>query len=846
MAEDVCDIHLKDSVLGKKFLEDLTGQDMKRIQKELKKKSPAEMAEMRDLMNATVRSLINDGIDFRIKEIADTIKVQEIISKYTHDKVTGEPLKTYSEVVTNRLRSLVGRNSVDTKARNLRNHYRNMLSHFESMYKANENTGVKSISDIKKGSPEEEELYILSRQYEHEIDPATLTPEKVQSFLNGNPPATEMQRLALSLVTYNAYTRKSMSTFGISTKYSKNFVVKRRYDWAAVKEFNPEQFADYMYKRIDVEKTFGKGTTEEAARFKLRDIHKEMLHSANEKLDVTSSKEYSGSAANSMATKIEWKGHKEAYEAHRDLSVGALKDQVEQSANSMADRAIGVSEFGYNAEKVLAEVSADLIKGYGTEPSAMDMWKLSQIKRAEKELSGRAHLATGGLTNLQNNVRFFTAFTKLGNAVTGTVLDAVDNGRQAFYMNGSFFGGVADYAASFTKATLGMSKEQRLESANNLNLIFTHLSNAEGMRLASGDIATKGGALTNFIQEHGSRALNYATLLPIQTAFSNIASGTAGARQFSKLIGSAKNGKLNKFQKDFLNEYGFTKQEVDALAGGFFEDAPNWSDTPIFTGTGIRNALNTKKPDEVAKILGVSESMAGDSVIKLATKVESVINDWASRGTPKPELATKTLMYKNVDDEGVRFAVGMATQFLDTPIAQAQYIIELAQKLNRMNGGGVSGMIGTIKDGALPSATYLATGLSLYMAADTVMAIATNRESILQKYNNSGAAERNSIMLNAIGRTGFVPFLFEMIETQSNGGYNKTALDTFGSPALSTVRDTLRLAQGLDGEGGITPSEFAYRQSPTNSIPARALNNWSGQFTGEKLWDDKKGTFFGM
>lgn len=831
---DACDIHLQGSPIAKSVLEEMTKKDFEALKKAMAKKDPKAVAEMRAIMDANIKATIEDGIDFRLRKVSDIIKVQDIVNKLTRNGINGEPIKTYSEVVKQREKHLYGRNSVDTRARNLRNHYRNMQGHFETIFKTNENTTApKSIRDIKKGSPQEEELYILIRSYEHEIDPATLTPEKVNGMLKT---ATEMQRLALSVVTYNAYTRKSMGQFGISTKFSKNFVVKRRYDWAAIEKMSPDQFASYMYRRLDIEKTFGSGVTEEQALFKLRDVYREMKQNAVEKLDITSGKEYMGSSANSMQVKFEWKGHKEAYEAFRDLSVGGLKDQIEQSANAMANKAISVSEFGYNAKEVSQAVSKELLARYNETPSTMDQWRLAKIQRAEKELTGQQHLIQGSMTNFSNNMRFFQAFTKLGNAVTGTVLDAVDNGRQSFYMNGSFFSGVKDYMQGFAKVTAGMNDAEKLELAHTMNLIFSHLSNAEGMRLASGDIATRGGRITNLIQEHGSKAINMATLLPFQTARSNLASGIAGSRSFAKLIDSAKKGELNKFQKDFLKEYGFSDNEVKALASGAFERTANWSDTPIFTGTGIRQALMDQSPEKVAKALGVAPEVAGQAVLDLATKVESVVNDWASRGTPKPELATKTLMGKNIENEGVRVAIGLMTQFLDTPVAQGQYMMELAEKLYRVNDGN---LMGVIKDGAVPSAAYLTTGLTLYVAADAMMSAVTNKASMIDKYNNGDKEARNSIMLNAIGRTGYVPFVFEMIESQMNSGYNKTALDTFGSPALGTLRDTLRVMQGLDGEGGIGLDEYIKRQLPTNAIVPRAINNWSGKY----FWDDNSGSF---
>lgn len=830
MTVDVCAVKLEKSFLDEK--------DVREIEKVLHKKSPEEMKEILALVKENLRRQVEDGIDFKFRQMADKVQEEKLFRQLTTDPISKEAIKTYSEAVKRRLNHLVGRNSVDTRARSLRNHFRTKIDEFEAMFRTYENQNFKSLRDIKSGSPEERELYKRVYQHYEAIDPDKLTPQAIEGMLKGKD---EIDRLALSLVTYNEYARKTLGKYGVSVKFNNQYVMKRRYDWAALEKMGPEKFAEFMYDKLDIEKTFGEKVTREQALLKLRDIHSEFEKNALERTSVLSSKEFNGSRANSIARKFFYKNADTAYDAFKELSVGGMREQFEKNAMNMANTAIKVSEFGYDAAKVMDNVSKRLHDHYRTKPKAIDQWREARIKQAELELTGQQNHVQGAMTNFANNTRFLMAFGKLGNAVTTAVLDVLDTGRQVFYVNGNLFGGFAEYASAMTKVTAGMNREQRMELANQLGIIYSHMSNAEGMRLANGDLAVNGGRLTQIINEHGGKAMNYATWLPTQTGLSKLSSGLVGAQNFSRLVDKvASGGKLNKFEIDTLKEYGFSKQEMALLGSKLVERTQNWSSTAIFTGSGIRNSLLSLSPERVAKELGVDPHVAGQAVLDLATKYESFVNDFVARGTPTPELATKTLMMKGVDNEVVRAAINLGTQFMDTPLAQFENMMELKDKLVRINAGD---RLGLTRDVIGHSIAYIPFGVGAYFAADIAMAAITQRETLIDKYRNGDAETRKRVMLNALGRTSYIPFLFEMLESQTGGGYNKTALDSFGSPALSTGRDILRLMQP-QGSGGIGLKDFARRTLPSNAIPVRAMNNYYGRLTGEKAFDDRGG-FFG-
>ena len=819
-------------------------KDKKNALTRMLEENPDELIKMKNDLFNTIKAQVEDGLDAKVRQVSDLVKVQDLVDKFTKDPISGETIKSASDVIKTRLNSLVGRNSADTRLRVLRNHFRNKIDEFEAMFKTSENAQFKSIRDIKKGTDEERILYKKVYEFEEQLDVENLTPEKVKALLAGKG---EVDRLALSMVAYNEYSRKAMGQFGVAVKYNRNYVMKRNYDWAAMEKMGRDQWAVYMVDHLNIKQTFGESTTRDQALHSLGfgreegGVWHDFEAKATDRTSHLSNKDVMGDKANSKAVKFMYKDSDAAYEAARDLSVGGMREQFERNAMSMAGTAIQISEFGYDSRFVMNKVNEKINKTYAGKRNALDQWRESRIVAAQEELTGQQNLVQGSITNFSNNVRFMTAFTKLGTTIATTIADAVENNRQAFYVNGDFFGGIMDWSAGVTKQMVGMSKEERLDFASTFGIILSHQSNAEAMRMATGDLATNGGALTRLIQEHGGKALNIATLLPSQTGYSKIASAMTGANNFAKLIDSASRGKMNKFQLDTMKEYGFNESDLSALK--MVEKTDTWG-RPIYTGRGIRALLDHKGgPEAIGKLFGVQPETAGKAVLELATKYESFINDFVTRGTPTPELATKTLLFKGVKNEYLRALINLTTQFMDTPLSQAENVANLADKLRRINTVDGKLQKANITGDVLGHmAVYGTAGTSMYLAADFVMSAATNSESMLQQVYNGDADKRRQVFTKALSRTGLIPYAAELIDNQWGGGYNKTAMDTFIGPNAGTLRDVLRLTQA-DEDGGLEIGEFLRRQGPSNAIPVRGLNNWADAVTGSKIWDDKKGTF---
>jgi hypothetical protein len=809
---------------------------------------PTRLAEIKEELWKGIESQIEEGLEFKAKQVADLVRVQDLYHQVTTDPFNKQTLKTGSEVVLNRLNRLVGKNSVDTKLRVLRNHFRNYIDEFEMMFQCGSNEKFKSIRDIAKGTDEEAELYMKVYQFMQQPDIENISMEKAAAMVKGKG---DLDKLAMALIHYNEYTRKAMGQFGVSVKFNPNYVMKRRYDWASLKEMGQAKWADYMSDKLDLKKTFGDGVREiskEEAVIALRNVWSKFEANAQKRTSVLSSKTSIGAKDASMEVKFFYKDAKSAYESFRDNSVGGMREQFEHNAMGMAGTAIQISEFGYNSAKVLERLQKKIDKAYPGDKTTMDQWRESRILAAEKELSGQQNIVQGSFTNFVNNWRFMTAFTKLGTTLATTVGDAVANNRHAFYVNGDLFGGMMEWSNNMRKmispqAIGGYSKEEMQEIANTFGAIMAHQSNSEGLRMATGDLATNGGALTRLIQTHGGMAMNLATLLPTQTGWSKVSSVLGGASQFAKLMDDAKTGKLNKFQLETLNEYGFSKQEVALLNSGLVERHDAWSSRTLFSGTGVRRLLDTAHPEQIAGILGVKPEMAGRAVVDLSMKVDSFINDALTDGTPTPELRTKTLLSKGVENQYLRGVINLTTQFMDTPLAQAESFVDLSKKLYRVNlKDGKLDKIGMTKDMMSHLSIYTVAGVSMYLATDAVISALTNSESMLQKAYRGDEEERRRVFIKSISKIAVLPYVSELIDNQWGGGYNKTAMDTFIGPNWGTVRDSLRLIQSNE-DGGMEVTEFLKRQGPSNAHLIRGFNNWAAEVRGNKLWDDNKGTF---
>lgn len=164
-------------------------------------------------------------------------------------------------------------------------------------------------------------------------------------------------------------------------------------------------------------------------------------------------------------------------------------------------------------------------------------------------------------------------------------------------------------------------------------------------------------------------------------------------------------------------------------------------------------------------------------------------------------------------------------------MAQLQNFSELIDKVIRVNTqNGNFNRTGFSADMMQHLGAYLMMGVPMFLAADAAMSIATQRESVFDKFRNADDKGQMAIMAQVIGRTSAVPFVVEVLENQFLSEYNKTAADTFsGSPALSYLNDSLKLAQALPTGDSEKIWKRTKRLLPSNALPVRAITNWSAQ-----------------
>lgn len=818
-----------------------TFEEAEKFRKTREAWSEKDLAHKEKWLQDELKLRIEDSIDQKFQQVSDLVTEKKKLDRYL-TTVDGKRVRSLGEALKNRADDLWGRNSSDSRKRALAAELK-AVEPFDTVFGLENNQTVKSIRDIPVGSDLERQVFIRAHGIKEKIDLSKMDEAGLKSLLKD---ADDVQRLALALKAYNEATRQVMGDFGVAVRYKSDFVIKRRYDYDAFKDMSEKEFADFLGDKLDLKQTFGENATMETAAKDLNDFYKRVSAETTQSALPSANRDYAPNSANSMSRRFVFKNAEAEYDVFNRLSLGGLSAQLDKNAGSMAATAIKVSEFGYDPAKVLKAIDERLAKEFpGGDKGVVNRWRSERIRQAEGELTGSQNIVNGSLTEFATAIRFGTAVAKLGNALTTTVLDVVDNGRQVFYVNGDVFGGFHEYGVAMTKATFGMNKMEKAEVANQLGIILHRMSSAEAMRLSDGSVAGT-GMVNKWINQHGNKAMNIANLLPWQTGNSKIASGLVGAQTFAKLSDKITAGKvLNKFELDTLAEYGFTKGEMALLGSGMIERTKNWSNRPIFTQKGIYDSMFGNASEshiaKVAGILGVSPEEAGRKVTELGRKYNTFVNDFVVRGTPAPELATRTAMFKGMESELARVTIGLATQFMDTPVAQLGHMVELAAKLKRINDGSVPR---AMLDALPHSAAYLGIGIPSFFAADYAMSVLTNREPLVDKYRKEDFGGRSKIMANVIGRTSFVPFVFEMLEDQYGGGiYNETAMDSFSSPAFSTLQDMLKLAKPNDS-GGLSVTDFLKRQGPTNSIPLRTLNQWSQTATGSKIWDTKQETFF--
>jgi hypothetical protein len=353
------------------------------------------------------------------------------------------------------------------------------------------------------------------------------------------------------------------------------------------------------------------------------------------------------------------------------------------------------------------------------------------------------------------------------------------------------------------------------------------------MRVAEGDLATSGSNVAEFIAKNGAKAMNLATLLPWQTGISKLSTAVVANNTVSGIFTKFSKGEtLNAFEADTLKELKFSENEARLLGSDKIKKIELWSGKEMITGKSIRDSLLEIPEPELAKLLDVPEDLAYRTAMNMADKYDVAITDFVTRGTPAPELRTKVAMLKGHDSEATRAAIGLLTQFLDTPISQLQNFYELSKKLQRLHDGKNGFELGS--GAALNLAMYLGSGISIYLAADYVSSMVTNKEAVVQKLQRVDDQERRAMMLNLIGRTSAIPFAAEVLEKQMYGRYNETALNIIGGPSVSMFTDALRMLKP-DEAGGMSLVDFASKSLPMNSIPARFIMNWGAQASREGL-----------
>jgi hypothetical protein len=819
-----------------------------KMAEEIDKMSKEELHLTEEELTKRIQSHIEEGIDKTDKFVYDTIKITKDKEELFVDRVTGKVIKNRKDVLVNWLDKIVGRNSADTRARTLKNKLVNDYDSLEQRFRTSENQRYKSLRNIEDGSAEETYIYKKVAAFTEELTPDKLTQAKIDSLLKG---ANELDRIAYSIIAYNGHVRQFANANGMAIKYNKNYVMKRRYDMGAINRMFGEgdkarlAFADYMMEKLNLEETFGKKVTPVQAKDKLMKLYDELKTGAAEQTNPLTAKEFSTARANSISRSLVYKNADTAYEAFRDLSIGGLRDQFEKNAKGVASNLARIEFFGYDSGRYFEEMSKHLNQKFPSEMSWRETSIAYRIKQAAKELSGSQNTVQTGLTDFTNAVKFTQGATKLHKAIVSAMMDAVEAERMVFYNEGRMFGGIANWLSAFKKLATpemlgGMTKEQKQAWANDVGVIFNYISTGEGMRMAQGDLATTGSKITGFINKHGTTIMNFGTLLPMQTGVSKIASGNAAAASFARMIDAtagAKGANL-KYVEDTMKVYGISQAEMKILSHPKMQRVSTWG-SPILTGKSIRDSFDHIGAETIAKELGVKPAEVADAYLAIAEKYEAYLNDGGVRGTPTPELATKSLIPGRMsDDERVRAFSSIFSQFMDTPIAQAQNFMELVEKMQRVHDArftkealatpeGRAAAMAFSKEFAPQMAMFTMMSVGAYLAWDGVYSTIFNTESLIEKFMNGDEDARREAIFKALDRSSPVPFVFNMIESQVAPRYNETALSSFsGGPVTGLIEDTLKLMQPTGRGWGEDLERFAKRQGPQRMMPFKAFNNW--------------------
>jgi hypothetical protein len=748
-----------------------------------------------------LKQLAEDKIDHETKKLHDTYVARRNIKKATKNA------RTLRRALKNRLDEVVGRAGLDTKRNVYQNRLLNKVEQYSRMYGVPKGKGLES---IKADSDLEKDLFKAIRKVDiRDLAPEInkLTKSQASKLAEGK---SDIERLALSIASFNEYSRRFLNQHGQAIRYAKDYTVKFRYDLEKIKQgYSRGEFAQEIFRRLDIEKTY------EGIDLNIPGKRKKIIEELEELYDTLGKEENRKindfgdasiqSRANSVSRKFVWKSDEDAYHIFKTMSRDGLTKQIEQVTWGMANTALKISEFGYDHKKVAKQFQDTLIEMYpGQSGNRLDSYTKQRLVQAEADFTGDNTYAAGGLSTFTTAIKTMNNVKLLGNVLKQAMLDNLDVGRQSYYVQGKGFGALLDYQREFL-ATFGKhDKEFFKEVAQHVGIVLQYYTSESSMRVARGELSSSGlSKFANATDRAGNFMMSISTFLPWQTTKSKMASGVIGASIFTDMLDkvSVANGilnksKLNKFEVDTFREYKISDREMAMLKE--VEAIETWTGKKIISGKLIRDHILTSDPSVVSKKLGIKMEQVADAALDLADKYDMYVTDFFNRGTPTPQLAAKTALLKASNLEGWNVAMSLVTQFKDTPMMQLIAYNELLEKLKRINGVegkdifGAEGLavIRAIGPEALAQTVpHMMAGMTAYLFYDLIWSFATGQDSFITKLSQADPEERNTMLLNIAGRTSVVPFAFEFAN-DATSIYGKGAAQFFTSSPTGDLIDT--------------------------------------------------------
>jgi len=874
-----CIVHLEKSLLSEDAvnailsevdaaneLERKARQAIQKKRETISDRADARVEAMDLPLSATeLRGKVKEQIEMKLEKELQKIHDTYVAAKTAKSDLEGA--RNELDVLKNRGNRIYGKASMDTYRRVYANELRNELTNFENLFGASKDKGLAEI----RNNPDFEKSV-----YKKVIELEKIELENVEAVAKEIAKSDDLVlKTAHAIKAYNEYSRRFMAHNGIPTKYRQNYVTRRRYDWGNVEKMGPDGFRDFMKQHLDHEATFGKGVTAKDVDEALKMTYDSFKQNDRAKVDAFGVNDAKSITARNHARKFVFKDADSDYAVFREMSNGDLATQMEQNTWGMATFAMKVKELGYDhveTQKMYAQavennierigdtvrgkveaklgegkvVGAGLSKVKGSLQKTAVVYQKHRIQQAIADFTGDNYYAPSMLSTASSMARMAVNIGKLGNAVTTAMLDPLDTARQVFYFNGEAFSGFMQYQRNFKDAMnmklgtrFGNNKEASRQMLHDLNqhlgLVTHFISSDSSMRMARGDLASASGSnISEKINKYGSKAMEWATLLPQQTEISKIASAVTGAQNFVKSLdkvnvvdGKANLKGLNKYEIDSFREYGIGAKdlvmlkEVERVKGFGGGDG-------ILSGKNIRDHLLFGDQDRVMKGLGIAQDEVSGYAIELAAKYDAYLNDFFSRGTPTPELASKTALLKASKSEISNTFIGLLTQFMDTPLMQLQSTLELKDKLLRINGlehGSVGEIIKTIGPDALAhAAPHAIAGSAMYLMYDMLWSAAMGKDSKVAQFAAGDMQERKGVMLDVLGRTSVLPFAFEILDNQTSKYHNVNAFNTVGGPALGIATD---LANALNPSSSKTIGGFMKKHAPNPWAVQMIKNRWN-------------------